>query len=155
MISPSRAGSYWIPTVNLCPRCSVIISAFVVWLLFISPASADYIVPLDQIGSDTSSGAGGAQAGISSPSQEEVEKTWWILLRESLTPSASMEWPTPCDGAGSSGRADSGGAGPSMGILPPLMLLKLHAIGGRLTRDHEICRPSPFPTGIFRPPRAA
>jgi hypothetical protein len=141
--------------VNLCPRCSVIMSAFVMWLLFIPPASADYIAPIDQIGSDTSSAAGGAPAGNSSRSQGEVEKTWFLLLRESLPPSASMEWPTPWDGAGSSGRANSSGAGPLIGILPPTMPLRMHTIGGQLTCDHGICRPSRFPTGIFRPPRAA
>jgi hypothetical protein len=126
----------------------------VMWLLLQTPARADYISPTTEVGVQTSCGADRESPDDGFPSQKGFEQAHFNLLGDLLLlPSASMEWPTQ-SGAGSSGGAGPSGAGSSVGLLPHVLPFGLDMVG-RCLPPFVICRPPPFPTGIFHPPRAA
>jgi hypothetical protein len=140
--------------VNLRSAIQVLVSILAVWFLLQPSCRADYIAPITELESGTRSGVELAVSGGCSASQTLVENVGLVFfLGNPLIPFPSMEWPTQTT-AGSSGGGGSGGAGPSPSLPPQVVPLRMDS-AGRLKEYFVICRPPPFPTAIFHPPRLA
>jgi len=112
-----------------------------------SQAQADYIALSEA--SETE-----ASASMSLPSQPDADLPDVKLLGQlPFNPAAWGQTPQSSGFGGTSSARDSGGAGQQAGCPTPQLVPRLELIG-RIFLSDLSNRPPPFPSRLFRPPRA-